>query len=119
MKESVMSLLESELTSDLKINSDFNSLQEITENQATLLGFTTEKIIVMRESEGPFMVEFANNLERYMAENEATLEEAMSSIESLYNIDRKRINIVLRESDIGKLNIGELKKDFNFVKYTE
>ena len=54
-----------------------------------------------------------------MAENEATLEEAMSSIESLYNIDRKRINIVLRESDIGKLNIGELKKDFNFVKYTE
>ena len=111
MKESVMSLLESELTSDLKINSDFNSLQEITENQAKLLGFTTEKIIVMRESEGPFMVEFANNLERYMAENEATLEEAMSSIESLYNIDRKRINIVLRESDIGKLNIGELKKD--------
>ena len=106
MKESVMSLLESELTSDLKINSDFNSLQEITENQAKLLGFTTEKI-------------FANNLERYLAENEATLEEAMSSIESLYNIDRKRINIVLRESDIGKLNIGELKKDFNFVKYTE
>ena len=119
MKESVMSLLESELTSDLKINSDFNSLQEITENQARLLGFTTEKIIVMRESEGPSMVEFANNLERYMAENEATLEEAMSSIESLYNIDRKRINIVLRESDIGKLNIGESKKDFNFVKYTE
>ena len=119
MKESVMSLLESELTSDLTINSDFNSLQEVTSNQARLLGYNAEKVIIMRESGGPYMIEFGNNLERYMAENDLTLDEAVSSIENIYNIDRSRINIVLRESDIGKLNIGKLKEDFNFVKYTE
>ena len=46
MKESVMSLLESELTTDLHINSDFNSLQEVTSNQARLLGYTPRMILV-------------------------------------------------------------------------
>ena len=54
MRESVLSLLESELTGNLTMNSDFNSLPEITSNQARLLGFSTEKVIVMKESGCPF-----------------------------------------------------------------
>lgn len=121
MRESVLSLLESELTGNLIMNSDFNSLPEITSNQARLLGFSTEKVIVMKESGGPFMIEFANNLERYMAENELSMNEAVENIAEMNNIAVSDINIVLRESDIGKVDIKGLSNlyDFNFVKYTE
>ena len=119
MKESVMSLLESELTTDLHINSDFNSLQEVTSNQARLLGYTPEKVIIMKENNGPYLIEFSNNLERYMAENDLSLDEAMRSIEEMNNIERSSIAIVLRESDIGKLKLDTLKEEFNFLKYTE
>lgn len=121
MRESVLSLLESELTGDLTMNSEFNSLQEITENQARLLGFSTEKVIVMKESGGPYMIEFANNLERYMAENEINIKEAVENIAAMNNISESDINIVLRPSDIGKLNINKLTELYglNFVKYTE
>ena len=86
MKESVMSLLESELTTDLHVNSDFNSLQEVTTNQAKLLGYTPEKVIVMKENNGPYLIEFSNNLERYMAENDLSLEEAVNSVCGINNI---------------------------------
>lgn len=121
MKQSVISLLESELTGELTMHSTFDSLPEITDNQARLLGFSTEKVIVMKESGGPYMIEFANNLERYMAENELTMNEAVENIAAMNNISKSDINIVLRPTDIGKVNISKLSElyDFNFVKYTE
>lgn len=119
MKESVMSLLESELTTDLHMHSDFDALQEVTTNQARLLGYTPEKVIVMKEQNGPYLIEFSNNLERYMAENDISLEEAVNSVCETNNIERNSVSIVLRESDIGKLKLDQLKSQFKFLKYTE
>ena len=117
MKESVMSLLENEIVAGLPINEAYNNLNTITESQERLLGYTPEKVVVMREKGGPYLIEFSNNLERYMVENELTLESAIGVLETMYNIDKRNIAIVLRESDIGKLDVTKLSKEFNFLRF--
>lgn len=119
MRETTLALLESELVNNINITSDYSNLVEINENQVRLLGFTPEKVVVMKQKEGPYLIEFANNLERFMVENDITLESAIDQLENLHNIDRRSIYIVMRESDIGKLDIGSLKEEFNFCRFPD
>ncbi len=120
MRDTIMPLLESERMNDININEDYYNVSEITENQKRLLGYTTEKVIVMKESGGPYLVEFGGNLERYIVENNVSFEEAMRSIEEMYNIDKRSINVVLKESDIGKLDIEDLMfKDYKFLRFPD
>ena len=119
MRESVMTLLENEIAAGLPINESYNSLDTISESQERLLGFTPEKVIIMRESGGPYLIEFSNNLERYMVENNLSLDSAISILEDLHTIDRRSIAIVLRESDIGKLDVTKLSNEFNFLRFPD
>ena len=123
MKNTVECLMESEfgfngtiVTESKKI---FDGLESISENVRQLCGYTPEKVIMLTDGES-YYCEFTNNLERLMSDQKLDLSEAVDELQSANNIYGETINIIVDESCIDKLNLGEIEnidyKSYRFIK---
>lgn len=95
-----------------------NEVEQISEDVRDLLSCTVEKVVINATKSDPTCyIEYANNLERFIADQKLfSIEEAVSRICEHYDLSEDNIAIVVDESCIGKLDISELKDKYHVVK---
>lgn len=96
----------------------FAALTEATDHERQLLGFTLDRVAVMREAEGAqCYIEYSGNLEKYMNDQKIfTIEEAMKNVQEEYGLDMSEITLVVDESCIKKLDLAALAEKYTVVK---
>lgn len=96
----------------------FAALTEASEHEKQLLGFTLDRVAVMREAEGAqCYVEYSGNLEKYMNDQKIfTIEEAMKNVQEEYGLEMSDLTLVVDESCIKKIDLAALAEKYNVVK---
>lgn len=96
----------------------YAALTEATEHEKQILGFTLDRVAIMREAEGAqCYVEYTGNLEKYMNDQKIfTIEEAMGNVQKEYGLEKSEITLVVDESCIKKIDLAALAKKYNVVK---
>lgn len=113
MKDTVKVMLESEFGFDTNTYSKNREILEgvelVSENVRQLTGFTPEKVAVLNDGNNIY-IEFANNLERLMADARYDLQEAVDAVMIENNIAACDVNIIVDESAVDRINMEELIK---------
>lgn len=89
---------------------NFDKLEKINESTAQALKFTAQKVAVTKSADSKYVVEFSNNLERYMAENNIGINEAMRVITHINDIPVEECVVVFDESCVNKIDFEQLDK---------
>lgn len=113
MKDTVKAMLESEFQMPMSIEEAnmgiLESITPISDKVRELTGFTPEKAVVLyHESEGRYYIEFANNIERVMKDQNISFIEAVEEILNTNNIHMEDTSIIVDESCISKLDLSTL-----------
>ena len=124
MQDTVKALIESSVEPNIdfytKNRSSLNMLDSITESEKMSMGFTAQKVLVQKSPEdNRYLVEYANNLEKFMLEQDIGIREAMSVIADINEIPVDECAVVFDESCVNKIDIGAvitLDPDFDIVR---
>ena len=124
MQDTVKALIESSVEPNIdfytKNRSSLNMLDSITESEKMSMGFTAQKVLVQKSPEdNRYLVEYANNLEKFMLEQDIGIKEAMSIIADINEIPVDECAVVFDESCVNKIDIGAviiLDPDFDIVR---
>ena len=124
MQDTVKALIESSVEPNIdfytKNRSSLNMLDSITESEKMSMGFTAQKVLVQKSPEdNRYLVEYANNLEKFMLEQDIGIKEAMNVIADINEIPVDECAVVFDESCVNKIDIGAvitLDPDFDIVR---
>ena len=124
MQDTVKALIESSVEPNIdfytKNRSSLNMLDSITESEKMSMGFTAQKVLVQKSPEdNRYLVEYANNLEKFMLEQDIGIKEAMNIIADINEIPIDECAVVFDESCVNKIDIGAvitLDPDFDIVR---
>ena len=85
-----------------------------------LTGYTPDKVIVLvDESTGDYMIEFSNNLERLMHDQNLDMEAAVEAVCAADDISRHAtVNILVDESSLDKIDFVNVSETatYNFIR---
>ena len=124
MKNTVKALIESAAIPEVdfltKNTAALNMLDPIAEGDLYQTQFTPQKVMVLKRfnNEG-YLVEYANNLERLMLDQDIGIVEAMTMVCDQNDIAMDECTVVFDESCINKIDIGaviKLDPDFDMIK---
>ena len=120
MKSTVACLLESEMgfnyNTELENTKVFNSLDSLTEQQNDYLGYTAKKVILAGQKDGTVLVEYSNNLERFMKDQALDINEAVEQLENVHELCPGSIAIVVDESCINKIDLAALTENYTVLR---
>ena len=123
MKDTVKSLLESSVEPNVDFYTEnlasLNILDTITESEKMSMGFNAQKVMVLKSPEGGYLVEYANNLERFMLDNDMGIREAMNVVADVNEIPIEECKVVFDNSCVNKIDIGaviKLDPEFGIVR---
>ena len=123
MKDTVKSLLESSVEPNVDFYTEnlasLNILDTITESEKMSMGFNAQKVMVLKSPEGGYLVEYANNLERFTLDNDMGIREAMSVVADVNEIPIEECKVVFDNSCVNKIDIGaviKLDPEFDIVR---
>lgn len=122
MKNTVTQLLEGSVIPEenysMRNNRILNYIREATDDEKVCTTFPVQKVIVS-ESNGNYIMEFDNNVERYMREQNISLTEAVNNIAYANNIKVEDCVLLIKENTITKLDLSvALKRTrFDIAKY--
>lgn len=123
MKDTVKSLLESSVEPNVDFYTEnlasLNILDTITESEKMSMGFNAQKVMVLKSPEGGYLVEYANNLERFMLDNDMGIREAMNVVADVNEIPIEECKVVFDNSCVNKIDIGaviKLDPEFDIVR---
>ena len=123
MKDTVKSLLESSVEPNVDFFTEnlasLNILDTITESEKMSMGFNAQKVMVLKSPEGGYLVEYANNLERFMLDNDMGIREAMNVVADVNEIPIEECKVVFDNSCVDKIDIGaviKLDPEFGIVR---
>lgn len=122
MKDTVRSLLEFAAKPEFdfvsKNTAAYNILRPVTESEMMTTQYVPQKVMVLRDGD-KYVVEYANNLERLMLDQEMGIVEAMKVVAAVNNICVDECTVVFDESCIDKIDIEaviKLDPDFDLAK---
>ena len=96
----------------------YNEMAVAESNISMLMKYTPERVAMVKNpSDGAIYCEFANNIERYMKDNNISFQEAMRNISETYNIHECDINVIFTEMDTTKINMESIVEHYSFVKF--
>lgn len=123
MLDTVKSLLESSVEPEVDFftqnRSALNMLESIAESERMSTRFTPQKVMVLKSPEGGYLVEYANNLERFMLDNDMGIKEAMLVVSEVNEIPVDECTVIFDESCVERIDIGaviKLDTDFDVKK---
>lgn len=123
MKDTVKSLLESSVEPNVDFFTEnlasLNILDTITESEKMSMGYNAQKVMVLKSPEGGYLVEYANNLERFMLDNDMGIREAMNVVADVNEIPIEECKVVFDNSCVDKIDIGaviKLDPEFGIVR---
>lgn len=123
MKDTVKSLLESSVEPNVDFFTEnlasLNILDTITESEKMSMGYNAQKVMVLKSPEGGYLVEYANNLERFMLDNDMGIREAMNVVADVNEIPIEECKVVFDNSCVNKIDIGaviKLDPEFDIVR---
>lgn len=123
MLDTVKSLLESSVEPEVDFftqnRSALNMLESIAESERMSTRFTPQKVMVLKSPEGGYLVEYANNLERFMLDNDMGIKEAMLVVSEVNEIPIDECTVIFDESCVERIDIGaviKLDTDFDVKK---
>lgn len=112
MKDTVKALIESACIPDLdfatKNMAAFNILDTVTEAQRINTTYIPQKVIVVKDPEGGYLVEYANNLERLMIDQDLGVVEAMQLVCDVNDLSIDECTLIMDESCINRIDIAKL-----------
>lgn len=112
MKDTVKALIESACMPDLdfttKNRTAFNILDTVTEAQRINTTYIPQKVIVVKDPEGGYLVEYANNLERLMIDQDLGVAEAMQLVCDVNDLSIDECTLIMDESCIDRIDITKL-----------
>lgn len=112
MKDTVKALIESACIPDLdfatKNRAAFNILDTVTEAQRVNTTYIPQKVIVVKDPEGGYLVEYANNLERLMTDQDLGVAEAMQLVCDVNDLSIDECTLIIDESCIDRIDITKL-----------
>lgn len=112
MKDTVKALIESACMPDLdfvtKNRAAFNILDTVTEAQRINTTYIPQKVIVVKDPEGGYLVEYANNLERLMTDQDLGVAEAMQLVCDVNDLSIDECTLIMDESCIDRIDITKL-----------
>ena len=119
MKDTVKVLVESSCVPNLdfasKNRAAFNILHSVTEAQRLNTTYIPQKVIVVKDPEGGYMVEYANNLERLMMDQDIGVAEAMQLVSDVNDLSIDECTLIMDESCIDRIDISKLiEADMDF-----
>lgn len=119
MKDTVKVLVESSCVPNLdfasKNRAAFNILDSVTEAQRLNTTYIPQKVIVVKDPEGGYMVEYANNLERLMMDQDIGVAEAMQLVSDVNDLSIDECTLIMDESCIDRIDISKLiEADMDF-----
>ena len=122
MKDTVRSLLEFAAKPEIdfvsKNTAAYNILRPVTESEMMTTQYVPQKVMVLRDGD-KYVVEYANNLERLMLDQDMGIVEAMEVVAAANNICVDECTVVFDESCIEKIDIEaviRLDPDFDLAK---
>lgn len=114
MLDTVKSLLESSVEPEVDFYTQnraaFNMLDTIAESEKMSTMFTPQKVMVLKSPEGGYLVEYANNLERFMLDNDMGIKEAMLVVSEINEIPVAECTVIFDESCVNKIDIEAVIK---------
>ena len=123
MLDTVKSLLESSVEPEVDFftqnRAALNMLESVAESERMSTRFTPQKVIVLKSPEGGYLVEYANNLERFMLDNDMGIKEAMLVVSEVNEIPVDECTVIFDESCVERIDIGaviKLDTDFDVKK---
>lgn len=125
MKDTVKAIIESSVLPEVdflsKNTAALNILDTVNEADRRQLAFIPQKVTVMKRllKEG-YLVEYSNNLERLMLDENVGIVEAMQMVCDVNNIAVDECAVVFDESCVNKIDIEaviKLDPDFDMIKY--
>ena len=123
MLDTVKSLLESSLEPEVDFftqnRAALNMLESVAESERMSTRFTPQKVMVLKSPEGGYLVEYANNLERFMLDNDMGIKEAMLVVSEVNEIPVDECTVIFDESCVERIDIGaviKLDTDFDVKK---
>lgn len=122
MKNTVTQLLEGSVIPEenytMRNKRILDCIREATDDEKVCTTFPVQKVIVS-ESNGNYIMEFDNNVERYMKTQNISLLEAMNNIAYANKIDVKDCVLLVREDTITKIDLSAALKrtKFDIAKY--
>lgn len=125
MKDTVKAIIESSALPEVdflsKNTAALNILDTVNEADRKQLAFIPQKVIVMnRPLKEGYLVEYSNNLERLMLDENVGIVEAMQMVCDVNNIAVDECAVVFDESCVNKIDIEaviKLDPDFDMIKY--
>lgn len=125
MKDTVKAIIESSVLPEVdflsKNTAALNILDTINEADRRQLAFIPQKVTVMKKPlEEGYLVEYSNNLERLMLDENIGIVEAMQMVCDVNNIAVDECAVVFDESCVNKIDIEaviKLDPDFDMIKY--
>lgn len=125
MKDTVKAIIESSALPEVdflsKNTAALNILDTVNEADRRQLAFIPQKVTVMKRAlkEG-YLIEYSNNLERLMLDENVGIVEAMQMVCDVNNIAVDECAVVFDESCVNKIDIEaviKLDPDFDMIKY--
>lgn len=125
MKDTVKAIIESSVLPEVdflsKNTAALNILDTVNEADRRQLAFIPQKVTVMKKplKEG-YLVEYSNNLERLMLDENVGIVEAMQMVCDVNNIAVDECAVVFDESCVNKIDIEaviKLDPDFDMIRY--
>lgn len=123
MLDTVKSLLESSVEPEVDFftqnRAALNMLESVAESERMSTRFTPQKVMVLKSPEGGYLVEYANNLERFMLDNDMGIKEAMLVVSEVNEISVDECTVIFDESCVERIDIGaviKLDTDFDVKK---
>ena len=125
MKDTVKAIIESSVLPEVdflsKNTAALNILDTVNEADRRQLAFIPQKVTVMKRplKEG-YLVEYSNNLERLMLDENVGIIEAMQMVCDVNNIAVDECAVVFDESCVNKIDIEaviKLDPDFDMIRY--
>lgn len=123
MLDTVKSLLESSVEPEVDLftqnRAALNMLESVAESERMSTRFTPQKVMVLKSPEGGYLVEYANNLERFMLDNDMGIKEAMLVVSEVNEIPVDECTVIFDESCVERIDIGaviKLDTDFDVKK---
>ena len=114
MLDTVKSLLESSVEPEVDFYTQnraaFNMLDTIAESEKMSTMFTPQKVMVLKSPEGGYLVEYANNLERFMLDNDMGIKEAMLVVSEINEIPVNECTVIFDESCVNRIDIEAVIK---------
>ena len=124
MKDTVKALLESsarpehDFITENTINYN-KTLEVATEAEIGATKYTAQKVIVTRTTDDKYVIEYSNNLERFMLDSDIGITEAMFIVADINNIPIDECTVVFDEQSIASIDfkdLAEIEKHFRTVR---